>query len=60
MRIVAWHFEAEITGGVPGLSNETTAFAYFSLDEVHAMDLLGRHKERILDTLEHHREGLIK
>ena len=58
--IVALHFEAEITGGALGLSNETTAFGYFSLDEVHGMDLLGRHKERILDTLENHREALIK
>jgi ADP-ribose pyrophosphatase YjhB (NUDIX family) len=58
--IVALHFEAEITGGELGLSNETTAFGYFSLDEVQGMDLLGRHKERILDTLEKHREALIK
>jgi hypothetical protein len=58
--IVALHFEAEVTGGEPGLSNETTAFGYFGLDEVKGMDLLGRHKERILDTLENHTEALIK
>lgn len=58
--IVALHFEAEVTGGDLGLSNETTAFGYFSLDEVKGMHLLGRHKERILDTLENHREALIK
>lgn len=58
--IVALHFEAEVTGGEPGLSNETTAFGYFGLDQVQGMDLLGRHKERILDTLEKHTEALIK
>ena len=58
--IVALHFEAEVTGGELGPSNETTAFDYFSLDEVQGMDLLGRHKERILDTLENHTEALIK
>ena len=58
--IVALHFEASVSGGELSLSNETTAFGYFSLDEVHGMELLGRHKERILDTLENHREALIK
>ncbi len=58
--IVALHFEAEVTGGELGLSNETTDFGYFTWDEVKGMELLGRHKERVLDTLENYPEALIK
>lgn len=49
--IVVLHFEAEILGGEPGLSDETTDYGYFTLKEVNGLDMLGRHKERILDTL---------
>jgi hypothetical protein len=33
------------------LSDETTDFGYFTLEEVEGLEMLGRHKERILDTL---------
>ena len=58
--IVALHFEAEIIGGELGLSNETTDFGYFTLGELEGLEFLGRHKERILDTLEKRPEPLIK
>jgi ADP-ribose pyrophosphatase YjhB (NUDIX family) len=58
--IVALHFEAEILGGKLGLSNETTDFGYFTLEEIQGMELLGRHKERIIDTLEKRVDALIK
>jgi 8-oxo-dGTP pyrophosphatase MutT (NUDIX family) len=58
--IVALHFEAEIISGEPGLSNETTDFGYFTMQEMQGMEFLGRHKERILDTLEKQQEALIK
>jgi 8-oxo-dGTP pyrophosphatase MutT (NUDIX family) len=58
--IVALHFEAEVIGGEPGLSNETTDFGYFAMEEVKAMEVFGRHRERILDTLENRPEALIK
>ena len=58
--IVALHFEAEIISGEPVLSNETTDFGYFTLDKLQGMEFLGRHKERILDTLENRPEALIK
>ena len=58
--IVALHFEAKVIGGELGLSNETTDFGYFTRDEVQGMELLGRHKERVLDTLENYTEALIK
>jgi ADP-ribose pyrophosphatase YjhB (NUDIX family) len=46
-RIVALHFEAEIIGGEPGLSDETIDFGYLSLEEIQRMESPGRHKERI-------------
>jgi 8-oxo-dGTP pyrophosphatase MutT (NUDIX family) len=58
--IVALHFEAEVIGGELGLSDETTDFGYFSLDELQEMEFLGRHKERIVDTLGNYPEALIK
>jgi ADP-ribose pyrophosphatase YjhB (NUDIX family) len=58
--IVALHFEAEVIGGELGLSNETTDYGYFTLQELEGLEFIGRHKERILDTLEHRTEALIK
>ena len=58
--IVALHFEAEVIGGEPGLSDETTAFGFFGREELQDMDFLGRHRERIFDTLEKRPEALIK
>lgn len=57
---VALHFEAEIVSGQPALSNETTDFGYFTIDEIQGLDFLGRHRERIVDTLENRSEALIK
>ena len=58
--IVAIHFEAEIIGGKPGLSNETTDFGFFTLEEIADLEFLGRHKERIIDTLARHPDTVIK
>jgi len=58
--IVALHFEADIISGELGLSNETTDFGYFTVDEIQGMELLGRHKELIFERFDNHREALIK
>jgi 8-oxo-dGTP pyrophosphatase MutT (NUDIX family) len=58
--IVALHFEAEVIRGELGLSDETTDYGYFTLQELEGLDFLGRHKERIFDTLEKRTEALIK
>jgi len=58
--IVAIHFEAEVMGGELGLSNETTGFGYFTVEEMQTLEMHGRHKERILDTLENHAQAVIK
>ena len=60
VHVVALHFEVEVTGGVAGLSNEVSDFGYFSLEEMEGLEFLGRHKERILDTLEKYTEPVIK
>jgi 8-oxo-dGTP pyrophosphatase MutT (NUDIX family) len=58
--MVAIHFEAEILGGEPALSNETSDFGYFALAEVEHLAMLGRHKERIVDSLANQPEAVIK
>ena len=58
--IVALHFEAEVVGGELGLSNETTDFGYFTVEDMAGLEMLGRHGERVLDTLAGHAEAVIK
>ncbi len=60
VQIVALHFEAEVTGGELSLSDETTAFGYFTMAEIEGLDMLGKHKDRIADTLARKTEALIK
>ncbi len=59
-QIIALHFEAEVIGGEPGLSDETSDFGYFTMEEIERLEMLGRHKERILDTLENQKEAFIR
>jgi len=56
----ALHFEAEITGGVPGLSNETSDFGYFTLHEIEGMEMFGRHEERIMDTFQNRANAFLR
>jgi hypothetical protein len=58
--IVGIHFEAEVIGGELGLSNETTDFGYFTLEEIETLEMLGRHKDRIVDSLGNQKEAVIK
>lgn len=56
---VSLSFEAEILKGELTLSNETTAYGYFSLAEIDSMLMHGQHKDRIEDALLNS-EALIK
>jgi ADP-ribose pyrophosphatase YjhB (NUDIX family) len=47
--LIALNFEAKVIGGTLGLSNETTAYGYFGLDEIVKMDVFETHQERIAD-----------
>lgn len=49
--MVVLSFEAEIIAGELGLSHETTAFGYFSLQEMESMPMHGEHKSRVEDAL---------
>ena len=59
-QIVALHFEAESMGGVLGLSNETTACGYYSLEEIGDLDIIHSHRERILDSLVDETRTIVK
>ena len=50
-QLVALTFEAEVTGGQLGLSDETTDFGYFTTAEIETIDLMEHHKQRIADAL---------
>ena len=50
-QFVALSFVAKVTGGVLQLSDETTAFGYFTLDEMKRLDLMEHHWERLEDAL---------
>ncbi|MBM3179117.1 MAG: NUDIX domain-containing protein [Chloroflexi bacterium] len=49
--MVVLSFEAEIIAGELGLSHETTAFGYFSPQEMEKMPMHGEHKSRVQDAL---------
>ncbi|MDP2776534.1 MAG: NUDIX domain-containing protein [Anaerolineales bacterium] len=49
--MVVLSFEAEIIAGKLGLRNETTAFGYFSLQEMENMPMHGETKSRVEDAL---------
>lgn len=59
-QIVALHFEAEIVGGELGLSDETSDFGYFTMEEIEKLEMLGRHRERIVDTMANQNEAFIR
>jgi len=48
---VSLSFEAEITGGELGLSNETIDFGWYTVAEIEAMDTLEHHVTRIQDSV---------
>ena len=59
-QIIALHFEAEVIGGELGLSDETSDFGYFTMEDVEGLEMLGRHKERIFDTLANQNDAFIR
>jgi ADP-ribose pyrophosphatase YjhB (NUDIX family) len=60
VHFVILSFEANAATGEPGLSNETTAVGYFSLDEMDSLPMHGHHKQRVLDALAGLASALIK
>ncbi len=60
VQVVALNFEAEVTGGALGLSNETTAAGYFSQAEIHGLELLHSTDERLRDAFARRVETFIR
>ncbi len=50
VHIVALNFEAEIIDGEIGISDETLAWGFYSIEEARQLDMLAGHLERIEDT----------
>jgi 8-oxo-dGTP pyrophosphatase MutT (NUDIX family) len=48
---VVLNFEVQLISGKLGLSNETTAFGYYSIEEMESMPMHGEHKARVEDAL---------
>jgi 8-oxo-dGTP pyrophosphatase MutT (NUDIX family) len=49
-QIVAAHFLVRVVGGALQLSDETTAYGFFSPEEIAGMDVMEHHVERIADS----------
>ena len=60
VHIVTLNFEVTIIGGELGLSDETTEFGYFSLEEAAKMELISNHFERVRDVLLGETAAIIK
>jgi len=56
----AFSFEAEITGGELGLSNEAIAFGWYTEAEIEAMDTIEHHITRIHDALKNVPEAVYR
>ena len=57
---VTFSFEAEITGGELGLSDETIDFGWYTVAEIEAMDTLEHHLTRIHDAVKNHPEAFFR
>lgn len=51
VQFVILSFEAQIAGGMLGLSNETTDAGFFSITEIESMQFHDRHKDRVHDAV---------
>jgi len=57
---VGFSFEAEVVGGELGLSEETTGYGYFTMQEIDALDLMEHHRERIEDAIQNYVAAVVK
>ena len=57
---VAFSFEAEIVGGELGLSDETTAYGYFPVDQLDSIDLWAHHRQRIQDAVQNQQAAFFR
>ncbi len=57
---VSFSFEAEVIGGELSLSDETTEYGYFSVDELETVDLLEHHRQRLEDAMQGRPEAFFR
>ena len=60
VQILGLCFEVVVTGGALRLSDETTAYGYFSLEEMENIDVMENHHERIVDAMAHQIQPFIR
>jgi len=58
--LIGLSFEVEATGGALRLSDETTAYGYFTRDQIATMDLLETHRARIADAFAGRAEAAVR
>jgi 8-oxo-dGTP pyrophosphatase MutT (NUDIX family) len=59
-QIIALSFEVEATGGALSLSDETTAYGYYSREEMKAIDVMEHHLIRIDDAFKNQDAAFIR
>ena len=57
---IVMSFKATVIGGILTASNETTAFGYFSNDQITYMDILEFGREEIQDAISDRKEAFIR
>ncbi len=60
VQYLALCFEAVVTGGELGLSDETTAVDWFRFDAMAELDVMSNHAERVHDALARHPHAVVK
>ena len=59
-QIISLSFEAEVTGGELGLSDETTEIGYFTQSEIQSIDLMEHQRQRVADAWEGQERAYIR
>ncbi len=59
-QLIAFNFIVRVTGGTLGLSDETTEYGYYTLEEMDELDLMEHHHERIKDALTGQEAAIVK
>lgn len=59
-QLIAFAFICEVVGGELGLSDETTAFGWYTPGQIESMDLVEHHPQRIADAMANRAEAFVR